>query len=122
MTYQWYKRVILMPSANKDLLVLNNIYNLDIGFYYPKVIGKCNFTISDIVKLTINSTTIIILQPQAISKCKNTPAIFKITAIRPGKLSYQLKKGNTNLIGQNTDSLVLNNINYYDSVNYSVKI
>jgi len=99
MTYQCYKRGILIPSANKDLLVFNNIYNFDTGFYYPKVIGKCNFTLSDTVKLTINSTTIITLQPQAISKCKNTLVIFKITAIRPGKLSYQLKKGNTNLIG-----------------------
>ncbi|MFZ4796197.1 MAG: T9SS type B sorting domain-containing protein [Bacteroidia bacterium] len=122
MVYQWYKRGILVPGANKDSLVINNISNLDTGFYYLKVTGKCRYTISDTVKLSITITTIITSQPQAYSQCRNTPVIFKVTAIGPGILNYQWRKGNTNLIGQNKDSLVISNLNYLDSGNYSVRI
>jgi gliding motility-associated-like protein len=122
MVYQWFKRGILIPGANKDSLVINNIGNLDTGFYYLKVTGKCSYTNSDTVKLTIAYTTIINSQPQSISQCKNSKAVFKVKAIGPGILSYQWKKGNIDLIGQTKDSLVLNNLNYSDSGDYSVKI
>ncbi len=121
-TYQWFKRGILIAGANKDSLVINNVTNADTGFYYLKVNGKCTSTISDTVKLTISSTIIINQQPQPILQCRNTVAVFKVKAIGPGTLNYIWRKGNNIIAGQTKDSLVLNNINYLDSGDYSVEI
>ncbi len=121
-TYQWFKRGTLITGANKDSLVINNVTNADTGFYYLKVNGKCTSTVSDTVRLTISSTIVINQQPQPILQCRNTIAVFKVKAIGPGTLNYIWRKGNNIIAGQTKDSLVLNNINYADSGNYSVEI
>ena len=69
------------------------------------------------INLTINNSIEIINQPMNIELCENDTAIFSIL-VTGTNISYQWKKNGIEIIGANSNSLIINNAELYDNGNY----
>lgn len=122
LTYQWFRKGVLLAGANKDSLVINSITNNDTGAYVLKVQGLCDSVRTDTVFLRLQPQTTIITQPAGISRCKGTRGVFKVVASGLGTLTYQWRKNTVVIAGATKDSLVIDSIKNTDLGNYTVTI
>jgi len=121
--YQWRKgTTILTESASvvgtaTNRLALKSIAAATAGDYYCYVTSDC-FTVPQITQkgvLTVLPGSAIINQPQSVSTCSGTNAVFAVSASGTN-LTYQWRKGTVNLteatsqVGVNTNSLTIRNV------------
>ncbi len=122
LTYQWFRKGVLLAGANRDSLVINSITVNDTGMYFLKVQGPCDSVRTDTVSLRLQPQTIITTQPAGVLQCKGARAVFRVTATGLGTLTYQWRKNTVLYPGATKDSLVIDTVKTTDVGNYTVVV
>ncbi len=85
------------------------------------VADGCTGTVGSFT-ITVNPATKITTQPTGQTVCANTPATFTVVATGTGTLSYQWKKGGTNIAGANSSSYTIASATAADAGAYTVDV
>jgi PKD repeat protein len=116
-----------VSGANTEALSISTITVADAGIYTCIVTGVCANDVSNPATLVVHENTAITSQPTSLSRCAGTSATFSITA-DGGGISYQWKKGGTNLVnggnisGANSRDLTISGILVSDAGSYSCEV
>ncbi|UPT69075.1 MAG: immunoglobulin domain-containing protein [Sphingobacteriales bacterium JAD_PAG50586_3] len=120
LNYQW-KRGTTNVGTNSPTLTINGITTGDAGNYTCEVTGACGNVTSGIAVVTVNTVTAINNQPAPTTTlCQGGNINLSTTAVGTN-LSYQWKRGNTN-VGTNSASLSIPNATVNDAGTYTVTI
>ena len=134
LVYQWRKGNVnlvngpAVSGVNGDTLTINpTTYGDTASTYNVLVSGTCGVNdTSNFVHLSINSATVITVEPTNQTTCANGSVSFNVTAVGVG-LSYKWRKGNVVLVngltisGATTATLTLNPSSVTDTAsNYNV--
>jgi uncharacterized repeat protein (TIGR01451 family) len=126
-SYQWQKK-----DSNGDFqdiaektspsLTIDTTGGTGSGDYRVLVIGPCNPAglASDPVHLVISTTTAITSQPSSQHVCPGGQAVFSVTAIGEGTLTYQWQKDRTDITGAESATLTISNVAAGDAGSYQV--
>ncbi len=119
LTYQWKKGAINIVGATSDTFKINSATLNDTGNYSCEVTGICGVAITNTVHLQVNPLTRIAQQPLPITLCDKEQAVFRVVATGTGVLTYQWKKGNTNIVGATSDTFKINSVTLNDTGDYT---
>ncbi len=117
LSYQW-KKGIANVGTNSPTLSFNNTTGNDAGSYTCVVTGSCGNATSTAAVVTINPATAIGTQPQGQTLCAGSTLTLTVAATGTGNLSYQWKRGTTN-VGTNSATLTVNSITANDAGQYT---
>jgi gliding motility-associated-like protein/uncharacterized repeat protein (TIGR01451 family) len=136
LTYQWRKGTTYLinnstiSGVNSDTLIINGVTISDAATDYNVIVrGKClvNDT-SNNASLVVNALPNIVIQPSDKTVCSGSSVSFPTTTVGTG-LSYQWKKGSTNvnnsstISGATTATLTINPADVSDAAsNYNLVI
>ena len=136
LSYQWRKgntnivNSVNITGANSDTLKIASAGLADVASNYNVIVtGTCTPNDTSInVSLILNTAPIITLEPTNKAVCAGNPVFFSVVATGTG-LSYQWKKGNTNIVnsanitGANSDTLKIASTGLTDvASNYNVVV
>ncbi|WP_247235664.1 T9SS type A sorting domain-containing protein [Telluribacter sp. SYSU D00476] len=121
LTYQWRRNGANIAGATSSTYTVSSVAASDAGTYDVVVTGSCNSLTSSTAGLSIKQPATIQGQPVAQSKCPGESVTFSVAALGDG-LTYQWRKGGTNLAGATSTSLSLTNLSGADAGNYDVVI
>ncbi len=132
--YQWIKGGVNMSNGGTasgvttSSLVLTGVSAADAAAYTVSVTGGCGSpTASSTANLVVNALPAISLQPTSQTICAGSPVTFSSGATGAG-LSYQWKKGATNMVnggnvsGALTSTLILNTTSGTDAATYTLVV
>lgn len=120
LSYVW-KRGVTVVGTNSPNLQITNVQAGDAGNYTCEVTGNCGTVTSNTAVITINQTTAINTQPTATQTlCAGSTINLSVAAVG-NNLSYQWKRGNTN-VGTNSASLSIPNATVNDAGTYTVTV
>jgi hypothetical protein len=120
LSYQW-KRGTTNVGTNASSISFNPAAAIDAGSYTVDVTGTCGTVTSSAALLTINTPVTISAQPAATSACIGGNTSMSVTAAGTGTLSYQWKRGTTN-VGTNASSISFNPAGLIDAGSYTVDV
>ncbi|MDP1746537.1 MAG: ice-binding family protein, partial [Bacteroidota bacterium] len=114
LTYQWRKGNINLSDigniigSDSTTLVISNVSLLDTAYNYNVVVsGTCSPNdISLNVKLDVNPSPVIIMQPSTQTVCEGDSTGFVVVATGTA-LTYQWRKGLTDIFGATNDTLTI---------------
>ncbi|MBK8792996.1 MAG: immunoglobulin domain-containing protein [Holophaga sp.] len=129
LSYQWKKGSADLTGKTSSALALNPVALTDAGSYTVVITntttgGSASIT-SNAAILTVNptaTTPIISAQPAGVTVTEGGTANFSVTASGNGALTYQWKKGGSDLLGKTASSLSINPITAGDAGSYTVLI
>ena len=122
-TYQWKKGASNIVGATSASLTLNNVTAADAASYTVVVHSGCGADVtSAAATLTVNAATSITTQPTSQTLCAGSNATFTVVASGTGTITYQWKKGASNIVGATSASLTINNISAADAASYTVVV
>jgi hypothetical protein len=124
LSYQWKKGGTDIPGATLNTYSISNIGTSDAATYTVVVSGSspCTPVTSKDAVLNVNQVVAITAQPTATQTlCSGSTANFSVTATGTG-LTYQWKKGGTNIVNATSATLTLSNVSTSDSGNYTVEV
>ncbi len=119
-SFSWFKNGVLMPGSADVSLTLSSISAADAGTYSLVISGSCN-TVTNSATLTVNESVVVASAPISLTNCPGTTASFSVNATGTG-LSYQWSKNGTDLVGQTSSSLILNNVTASDAGTYTITV
>ncbi len=129
LTYQWKKGGADLAGKTAATLTLNPVALADAGSYTVLVTNTLNGasqgTLSGAAVLTVNpaaTVPVIGTQPTSQSVTEGGTASFSVAATGNGTLSYQWKKGGTDLAGKTAATLTLNPVALADAGSYTVLV
>lgn len=114
LTYQWRKGNINLSDignvvgSDSTTLVISNVSLLDTAYNYNVVVsGTCSPNDTSLnVKLDVNPSPVIIMQPSTQTVCEGDSTGFVVVATGTA-LTYQWRKGLTNIFGATNDTLTI---------------
>ncbi len=110
LTYQWKKNGIDLNNQTGSVLSLNNPSVNDSGNYTCVVTGSCGTLTSNLARVNVNQSNIIITQPVAVQNvCVGTNVILFVGATGTN-ISYLWKRNGSSIGSSNNDTLVRNNV------------
>ena len=123
LTYQWKKDGSDLTGATSANLDIANVSSANAGSYTVVVTNSCGQSVtSNAVSLTLLAVPVITVQPQnQLTICTGSTASFSVTATGSG-LSYQWRKGGTNISGATNASYSIASVIAGDAGNYDVVI
>jgi RHS repeat-associated protein len=123
LTYQWRKGGINISGATSSSYTISSVASGDAGDYTVVVSGACGSPVtSSTATLTVSCTNpVITTQPVSLTQNTGTNATFSVTATGTG-LTYQWRKGGTNISGATSASYTKNAIVSGDAGSYDVVI
>ncbi len=121
LNFQWKKNGINI-SGTADSLIFSSVSLSDTGYYAVMVKNACDSVLSDSVFLSVRQIPVILVQSQSTVRCLGDTFAFKISYAGVAPLSFQWKKNGTVISGATLDSLIIRNVSYADSGNYSVAV
>jgi len=124
LSYQWKKGVTDIPGATSNTYSVSNVSITDAATYTVVVGGTspCSPVTSQDAVLNINESVAITVQPMATQTlCSGNTANFSVTTTGTG-LSYQWKKGGTNIPGATSNTYSIPNVSTTDAATYTVVI
>ncbi|MES2397970.1 MAG: ice-binding family protein [Bacteroidota bacterium] len=130
LTYQWRRGNINLSDignivgSDSATLVISNVSLLDTAYNYNVVVsGTCSPNdISINVSLDVNPSPVIIMQPSDQTVCEGDSIGFVVVATGTA-LTYQWRKGLTNIFGETNDTLTIDPANISDiASDYNVVI
>ncbi len=132
LTYQWRKGGTAISgnaSATTSALTLTNVQAADIASYDVVVTNGVGSAISGAAALTVNpAAPTITVPPSSRTASTGSNASFSVTASGTSPLSYQWRKGGSNLTnggvvsGATTATLVLTAVSAVDGASYDVVV
>ncbi|MES2286471.1 MAG: ice-binding family protein [Bacteroidota bacterium] len=130
LTYQWRKGNLNLSDignivgSDSSTLVISNVSLLDTAYNYNVVVsGTCSPNdISLNASLDVNPSPVIVMQPSDQTVCEGDSIGFVVVATGTA-LTYQWRKGLTNIFGATNDTLTIDPANVSDvASNYNVVI
>jgi hypothetical protein len=124
-TYQWQRNSQNIPLATGSTYSLSNVQLTDAADFRVLVRNSAGNATSQVAKLTVNSVAVapaITAQPQSLAVNEGQPAQFSVTATGTPPLSYQWRKGDTDLPGATAASLAFANTHATNAGNYVVVV
>ncbi len=122
LTYQWYKAAAPITGATAATYTITGVTAGDAANYYVVVSGTCAPAVtSSTVSLTISSSPVINTQPAPVTACAGSTATFSVAATGSG-LTYQWRKGGSNISGATSSSFVINPVSGTDAGSYDVVV
>ena len=129
LTYQWKKGGADLAGKTSATLTLNPVALADAGSYTVQVTNTLNGTsqasISNAAVLTVNpaaTVPVIGTHPASQTVTEGGTASFSVAATGNGTLTYQWKKGGTDLVGKTSATLTLNPVALADAGSYAVQV
>ncbi|PKL78386.1 MAG: hypothetical protein CVV25_11755 [Ignavibacteriae bacterium HGW-Ignavibacteriae-4] len=125
--FQWYRNDIKVSNATSRDYTIAIAKASDAGNYKLELIGSCGTNqFSDVVKLSINSSPIVVTHPSNKEVFVDESVTLSISAENPGgevsELTYQWKKNGNNIANANSSTFTLNKVTLADAGKYSVEI
>jgi len=121
LTYQWKKDGIDIIGENANVLIINPVTTADGGSYTCEVTGSCGVLESDPALVEVDAPIVITTQPASKSACPSSNVSFTVTATGTN-LSYQWKKDGIDILGETSQSLIINGVVLADEANYRCEI
>jgi trimeric autotransporter adhesin len=123
LSYQWRKGGVAIPGANSATFTISGVSATDAGNYDVVITNPCGtVTSSPAVALTVNPLTVINTAPVGQTICALQTATFSVSATGSGTLTYQWKKGTTNIAGATSATYSIVNAQTSDAGQYSVTV
>jgi hypothetical protein len=122
LTYQWKKDGNDISGANSATYSLTGVAAADAANYSVVVTGDCGSVTSNAVALTINAATVIVTAPANQQVCAGANASFTVAATGTGTLTYQWKKGGTDISGATSSTYTITGVTATDAGTYSVAV
>ncbi|WP_165871376.1 T9SS type A sorting domain-containing protein [Flaviaesturariibacter flavus] len=123
LTYRWRRNGLVLPGGFNPTYTIASATTADAATYTVDVMGACGSVTSANAVLTVNSATAIGTQPAAtVSVCNGSPATFSVGATGSGTLTYQWKKGGTNISGANAATYTIAAATAADAATYTVDV
>jgi hypothetical protein len=122
LTYQWRKGVSDLPGKTSATLNLSNVQPSDEGSYTCVVINAAGSVESAPATLTIIVPPTITTEPVSLSVIRGGSAEFTVMASGTGPLSYQWRKGVSDLPGKTSATLSLSNVQSSDEGSYTCRV
>ncbi|PKP20129.1 MAG: hypothetical protein CVU05_09800, partial [Bacteroidetes bacterium HGW-Bacteroidetes-21] len=119
LTYQWRKGGTNVTGATSATYTITGVVAGNAGNYDCIVTGTCGAVTSNVAVLTVNTTTAITTQPLAQTVCAGANATFTVVA-NGTTLSYQWRKGGTNITGATSASYTITGVAAGDAGSYDV--
>ncbi|HBZ67805.1 MAG TPA: hypothetical protein DEO70_13305 [Bacteroidales bacterium] len=116
--YEWRKNGVILPDSVNPYLRFTPLTLADNGTYIVRAYNNCGEDISQMASIYVNTKPIITLQPIGISTCDGANVMLEIQAIGDN-IAYQWKLEGIDIPGATTNTLVLNNLQYSQTGNYS---
>jgi len=120
--YQWLLNGNTIPGATNATYSINNVQAANAGNYSVRISTGCGSTVSNAVALTVNAATAIAAQPQPQAVCAGQNASFTVNASGSGTLTYQWRRGASDLPGATAATLNLSNVSAADAGSYTVVV
>lgn len=120
--YQWRKNTVAITGATSSTYTILLATAADAGNYDVVVSNLCGNVTSTAATLTVNPATTITSAPVAQSVCIGSTATFTVSATGSGTLTYQWKKGTTNITGATSATYSIVNAQAADAGQYSVTV
>ncbi|MBK8915482.1 MAG: immunoglobulin domain-containing protein [Phycisphaerales bacterium] len=117
-TFQWRKGGNPIDGATDSILDFVPVSAADAGNYDCVVTNACGSATTNTATITVLAATVISDHPDPVNVCTGGMASFSVTATGQGTLSYQWKRGVTN-VGTNSPSLTINPVGPGDAGNYT---
>jgi len=124
LSYQWRKGTLNISGANSPTLTINSVASSDTASNYNVVVsGYCSsVSTSSNVSLILNGVPIITTTPVSQTTCVRGLASFSVAATGTA-LTYQWRKGTTNISGATSSSLTIYPVSISDTAsNYNVVV
>lgn len=124
-TYQWQRNSQNIPLATGSTYSLSNVQLTDAADFRVLVRNSAGNATSQVAKLTVNAVTVapaITSQPQSLTVTEGQPAQFSVTATGTPPLSYQWRKGDSDLPGATAATLAFANTHSTNAGNYVVVV
>ncbi len=119
--YQWFKAVSPVSGANSSQLLFNSIQAADSGLYFCRVTTACGTMHTDTVKVTVNQSASITVQPAQLTYgCKGQSISLSVTAT--GAQSYQWKRSGQSIAGAILNTYSVNSFSIADTGTYTVAV
>ena len=122
LAFQWLRNGGPLPGKVNPLLVLSGIQADDAGNYSVVITNIAGAITSAPVALTVHTPPVITSQPQPLTVNQGAAALFSVAANSSLPLSFQWRKGNTDLPGKTQAQLALANVQASDEASYSVVV
>lgn len=122
LSYQWQKNGSDLSGKTTATLALNAVSQTDAGNYRVVVTNAAGSRVSSVATLTVIDPPVIVTQPIGQSVGAGSNATFSVSVTGTGPLTYQWKKGSTNVPGATATSLTLNGISPPTGGSFSVVI
>jgi hypothetical protein len=87
--YQWYFNCVAISGATSASLIINPVTSTNAGVYYVIVTNSAGSTQSVNVVLSVNSSPVIIAQPESKTVDAYSSTFFSVIAYSPLPLTYQ---------------------------------
>ncbi|RYZ23983.1 MAG: hypothetical protein EOO16_02630 [Chitinophagaceae bacterium] len=122
LTYQWRKNGNNITGATASTYTIPAAAAADAASYTVVVSGACGGSVtSSATALTLSPATAITTQPVASVACQNTSASFSVAA-SGNALTYQWRKGGSNITGANAATYTIASVTAADAANYDVVV
>jgi hypothetical protein len=121
-SYQWMKNGSPVPGATAASLSFNPVVVGDAGTYRCDVSNSCGTVSSNNATITVLSAPAITTQPASQTVCPDDTLVLSVVATGSPTLTYQWRKGGSNISGATSASLVLSPADAGDAGTYSVVV
>src|SRR5688572_1196056 len=121
LTYQWQRDGANLPGTTNASITLTNVQAADAGTYRVLVRNPHGSVLSSPISLTF-PPPVITMQPQSVTRYRGESVTFSVIANGVQPLSYQWRRGGTNLQGATTAALTLTSICITNAGAYDVVI
>ena len=118
LTYQWFKDEVGITGATLSSYKVLDPTTDDSGLYKVVVTNPCGNIESEQVDVLINDAPNITLQPQTQTVLEGATVNFTVNARSASEITYQWRKNDEDLTGQNTETLTLMNVSELDAGDY----
>lgn len=121
--YQWYHGSTAV-GTNSNTLTISPVGLGDAGGYWVVVSSStgCTAATSNTVGLTVNTPPSIGTQPQSQTKVYGESVTFSVIATGTTPLTYQWKKGGSDISGARSDNYTIPSVTMSDEGSYTVNV
>ncbi len=120
-SYQWKKGGVDILGETNSSYTITSVAAGDAASYTVTVTNTCNTVTSNPATLVVSTPTSITADPVSQVKCTGTSVTFSVAA-DGGPLTYQWRKGGSNIAGATSASYTIASIAAGDAANYDVVV
>jgi hypothetical protein len=120
LSYQWYKKGVLLPNDTNTTLNFTNIAFADTGSYHCVVKNSCGHVLTKFVKINVQNVPVATITPQGPATGLCLDDNVSLLSISGAGLTYQWNFNGAAIIGETNISYTADSVNA--SGNYSVTV